>query len=201
MRLPLVILSVAALAACSTATPYQPALKRNAPGYKEVAIEDNRYRVSFQGNSLTERDEVETYMLYRAAELTVERGFDYFLISDRDTETERRFRDFGSSAGFAGGFGGFGGFGGSRFGFGTRFFHPGFGFVGAGSGFFNDIDIREIKKFESFAEVIMGKGEKPDDRLAFDARQVLINLGPTIVRPKGVIPPSSPALRYRGQQT
>jgi hypothetical protein len=62
------------LAACEMApTPYQPATA-SAPGYSEMRIENDRYRVSFSGNSSTPRDVVETYMLYRAAELTLQSG-------------------------------------------------------------------------------------------------------------------------------
>ena len=35
---------------------------------------------------MTSRETVETYLLYRAAQLTVERGFDWFEMADRNTE-------------------------------------------------------------------------------------------------------------------
>ncbi|MFW2344234.1 MAG: CC0125/CC1285 family lipoprotein, partial [Brevundimonas mediterranea] len=41
-----------ALAACATATPYQPAgFNGERGGYAEQRVENNRYRVSFAGNS------------------------------------------------------------------------------------------------------------------------------------------------------
>mgnify|MGYP006171053179 CR=1 FL=1 len=79
-----------ALTACTTATPYQPDIagQRVAGGYSEQRLGDGRYRVNFAGNSLTSRDRVEGYLLYRAAELTVQDGYDWFLIVDRLTERD-----------------------------------------------------------------------------------------------------------------
>jgi len=69
--------SAAILAACATATPYQAASAPGAfDGFSQTMIENDRARVSFGGNSLTDRETVENYLLYRAAELAVERGFD-----------------------------------------------------------------------------------------------------------------------------
>lgn len=46
------------------------------------------------------------------------------------------------------------------------------------------MDVRTIEKFEASAEIIVGRGPKPpNDPRAFDAREVMTNLGPTIVRP------------------
>ena len=82
----------AGLAACATPTPYQPNIKgqSTAGGYSEVRLEPNRYRVNFMGNSLTSRETVEGYLLFRASELTVESGYDWFSIVDRDTDKKTR---------------------------------------------------------------------------------------------------------------
>ncbi|MEL6323521.1 MAG: hypothetical protein AAFQ84_04755, partial [Pseudomonadota bacterium] len=85
------------LGACATATPYQPAVNSDG-GYVDQQIETNRWAVSFAGNSLTDRQTVETYLLYRAAELTSQNGFDYFEVIARDTEVESRFIATGFSS-------------------------------------------------------------------------------------------------------
>ena len=78
-RLVLTALAGAALlSGCATPTPYQPL---GAPtgvrgGFTDQQIERNRFRVTFAGNQFTSRQRVENYLLYRAAELTTERGFD-----------------------------------------------------------------------------------------------------------------------------
>ena len=47
------------LAACATATPYQPAgYNGQRGGYAEQRLENDRYRVTFSGNSLTSREQV-----------------------------------------------------------------------------------------------------------------------------------------------
>ena len=46
------------------------------------------------------------------------------------------------------------------------------------------MDVRTIERFEASAEILLGKGAKPSgDPRAFDARDVMANLGPTIQRP------------------
>src|SRR3546814_3976294 len=79
------------LAGCASPTPYQPATGHgfNRTGFSEQRIESNRYMVSFSGNSLTSRETVERYLLFRAAELTVQQGFDHFILVYRNTEIGR----------------------------------------------------------------------------------------------------------------
>ena len=56
------------LTACATPTPYQPVVRSGAAigGFSELRVEANRFRVNFQGNSLTSRETVEGYLLFRA---------------------------------------------------------------------------------------------------------------------------------------
>ncbi|MEP9401064.1 CC0125/CC1285 family lipoprotein [Sphingomonas sp. VNH70] len=175
-----------ALAACATPTPYQPAsgsgFYRN--GYSDQQIEPNRYQVSFSGNSLTSRETVERYLLYRAAQLTLERGYDYFILADRDTNLRSRTY---STPGFGPAWGG--GFGWGGWGPAWRYRSPAFGWRAWdpfwGDPFFgNSMDIRTIDKYEAMAEIVLGRGPKPGDNIrAFDARDVLRNLGPSVTAP------------------
>ena len=202
--------SAAILAACATATPYQPASAPGAfDGFSQTMIENDRARVTFGGNSLTDRETVENYLLYRAAEVAVERGFDHFSLVERDTEENTRLR-VSPSAGFGAGYGaGFGrydpffsyNFYRPRFGWSrghrySAFYRPrrgynrfggfsGFGGFGGfgGDPFFNDYDVREITKYRASAEVKLGKGSKPGNDNAFNAREVLQNLAGAITYP------------------
>ncbi|MEL7348790.1 MAG: hypothetical protein AAFN17_13615 [Pseudomonadota bacterium] len=165
------IVSVLGLAACTEPTRYAPAVERD--GYSDRAIEDNRFRVSFSGNTRTSRETVETYLLYRAAEVTLAAEKDWFRVAGQDTEAETRFRSF--STGFG------------RSGFGPFFFRSGFrhGFFGAGVG---TTSSRPITRYEAFANILVFEGEKPDeDPTAYDARSVLQTLGPAIIRPDAVV--------------
>lgn len=170
------------LASCMTATPYQPASASGSirNGYSDEQIEENRFRVSFSGNSLTSRETVERYLLYRAAELTLQNGFDYFVLADRDTEKKTQTYTT------PGGFGGWGGAWGPYW----RFHNPGWGWRGWdpfwGDPFFGPgFDIRTVDRYEAFADIVMGKGPKPIDNVrAFDARAVKERLGPKIQMPQ-----------------
>src|SRR5689334_3716661 len=88
------LILAAGLAACATPTPYQPRAPgssgASSGGYAESRIEGDRWRVSFTGNTLTSRETVESYLLYRAAELTLQQGFDGFTIVDRATDRHTR---------------------------------------------------------------------------------------------------------------
>lgn len=174
------------LSACATATPYQPNIPGQAVsgGFSEQRLESDRFKVTFAGNSLTSRDTVEAYLLYRAAELTVQQGFDWFTIVERDVERDRRTyveRDpfyrpwYGPTYGYWRPYWRY--YGG---GFGWRTWDPYWG-----DPFWADrMDVRTVEKFEATAEIVMRKGPKPaDDARAFDARGVMENIGPRVMRP------------------
>ncbi len=174
-----------AISACTTMTPYQEDRpgQQVSGGYSEVPLGNDRYRVNFAGNSLTARDRVEGYLLFRAAELTVRDGYDWFLIIDRftehDTETYVRpdpfYRPYyGSGYGFwrphwrysRGGL--------------WELWHPEWGgpFLG------DAIDLERVERFEAHAEIVLRRGPIPaGEERAFDARRVIADLGPTIERP------------------
>lgn len=179
----------AGLAACATPTPYQPAVRGSAVsgGFSDMRIADNRFRVTFAGNTLTSRETVERYLLYRAAELTIQTGYDWFEIVDKQTDRDQR--TYVEPSPFARPYGpyGFGGYG---------YWRPSWRYYGAGWGwrtwdpfygspFWADsVDVRTVQRFEATAEIMLQRGPAPSDNpRAFDARQVMNNLGPTIQRP------------------
>ena len=159
------------LAACVTPTPYQPAQPRGF-GYSEERLDQNKFRVTFRGNSLTNRETVEDYLLYRAAELTLQNGYSHFLIVGRDTEANTRYRTWIDSYGGRG-----------------WFYH---GFPGWYRRPWYDpwapwghYDVKPITNYTATAEVILVKSAVQDgEARAFDARQVLVQVGPRVVRPE-----------------
>ena len=157
--------AVLLLAACASPTPYQPATDRF--GYAVQTLETDRYRVSFAGNTLTPRETVEDFLLYRAAEVTLDSGRDYFILVGQDVERFTFFRTTSSGFGF------------SRV-HGSPYFYRG-GFAGSG---FATATSRPRDRFTAYAQIVVHPGDKPeDDPDAFDARDVLQRLGPNIVRP------------------
>lgn len=179
--LAVVLAAATALTACATATPYQPNIpgQQVSGGFSEERVEQNRFRVSFAGNSLTSRDTVERYLLYRAAELTVDEGYDWFTLVERATDrTARTYVDPGPTYGPYGYWRPYWRYYGPRIGW--RAWDPWYG-----DPFWADrMDVRTVEKFEATAEVVLGKGPKPaGDPRAFNAREVMTNLGPGIQRP------------------
>lgn len=174
------------LAACATSTPYQPVMRggSTAGGFSELRIESNRFRVNFLGNSLTSRETVEGYLLFRAAELTVQNGYDWFAIVDRDTDMKTRtyvdpdpfYRPWYGSYGL--------------WRPSWRYFGGGYGWRGWdpfwGSPFWGDrVDVRTVEKFEATAEIVMERGPKPQgDIRAFEARAVIDNLRSRVKYPE-----------------
>ncbi len=159
-------LTVAALlGACATATPYQPAGK-NGEGYSEQRLETNRYRIRAVGNSATPRDTVENYLMYRAAEVTLQNGYDWFVIADRMTQVDPQRTGGGSGVGI--------GIGGSSGNFGT----------GVSIGLSSLFGSGDKTAYQAQADILVFRNPKPDnDPKAFDAQQVKANLESTLQRP------------------
>lgn len=146
------------VAACGTATPYQAAIDRY--GYAEQSLEEDRYRVTFAGNTLTARETVENYLLYRAAEVTLARGYDHFIVVDTETERSTTYRS--TATGFHG----------------HRSFYYGYPH---GFGGFTSATSRPRNRYTAFANIVMREGEKPaGDTDAYDARDVLERLSPAV---------------------
>jgi hypothetical protein len=68
---------------CTTA--YGP--KGISGGYFESKISDSEYQVSFKGNQHTSLYVTNSSLLYRCAELTLEKGYEYFSIIEDETDT------------------------------------------------------------------------------------------------------------------
>lgn len=171
----------ASLGGCTTTpTPYQPYRAEGAGGvhggYSELRLAPNRFLARFHGNEFTSRERVETYLLYRAAELTIANGYDWFVVADRhtehDVETYVRQPLFGA-----------------YWQPNWRYYRSGVGwdvwYPGYGSPFWADtIDVTTVEAFEVEAEIILEKGPPPSaGQKAIDARRIMAEIGPTIQLP------------------
>jgi hypothetical protein len=162
------VLALLALSLVGCATPYQPS--GLGGGFTDSQLDANTFRVGFRGNGYTPRETVENYLLYRCAELAVERGFDHFVILGSDTETKTgSFTTPGTyrstTTGYATSSGNFAY--GSAYTRGT--YTPGQTFT--------------VTRYGGTAMIKAFKGPKPADAVsAFDAREVLRYLGPRVRR-------------------
>jgi len=173
--------------ACTTrSTPYQPLHSSTGitGGYSEQRIDADHFRVSFAGNRLTSRERVESYLLYRAAELTLQNGFDYFEIEDREVERQIQ-REVRRDPFYDPWFHPY-----------DRYWRPYWRYYRRDHGwyhwypYFGDpfwashYDIRTIERFEATADIRMCCGVAPNDNpRAFDARKIRDTIGPQIERP------------------
>ena len=152
-------LLLAALVACSIApTPYQP--EGDDGGYTDQQLESDRYRVKFIGNSQTPRETVEDFALYRAAELTLQTGNDYFEVVAKDVEPV-----VGASRGVSPGIGiGIGSGGNVGFGVSTVY-------GGGGASY----------SYAAYLDILVHEGDPPEENHeAYGALDVIQRLQPAI---------------------
>ncbi|MCW3797220.1 hypothetical protein OMW55_05280 [Sphingomonas sp. BN140010] len=171
-----IVLSATALllSACATSTPYQPLGSSHARGgYSDQRIDQDHYRVSFSGNDFTSRKEVENYLLLRAAQVTLQNGYDGFTLVSKQTDPTVRteitepfspgpYGYWGPSWRYRLG------------GLGWRSWSP----WGGGAFWADNLDVNTVTSYEASAEIAFYRGAKPNSPVAFDARQVIASIEP-----------------------
>ncbi|RZJ28723.1 MAG: hypothetical protein EON85_08410 [Brevundimonas sp.] len=155
--LPVILAAGLGLSACASLAPYSAQTGPRGQGYSEQRIENNRFRVTYNGVGAP--GPVADYALLRAAELTTSQGYDWFEV------TQRWIDGRPDSAGGVRPSVGIGYGGGSYRGGGQRFSTSGVG-VGVGLNFSGP------SPTSTSLEVVMGRGAKPDRPEAYDARGV-----------------------------
>ena len=150
--------SALALSACASLGPYGPQMTARGQGYAEQQIETNRYRVTYNGVGAA--GPVADRALYRAAQLTSERGYDWFEVTQRWVDGRpdsaggvRPSIGIGASSGRYGGWSSSG--------------------VGVGVG----LNLSGPSPTSTTLEIIMGRGERPDRPEAYSARGVIESIG------------------------
>jgi len=143
------------MAACATGPePYQQASSPTARGYAVLPIENDRLRVSYRAK---DGETSRQYALLTAAEATLERGADWFRVTNAYTDEEfERGRGGGSSVSIGGSTGSRGR---SSVGVGVGIGFP----IGGGSSGGETVHGLEI---------IIGSGPQPDDPEVYDAAEV-----------------------------
>lgn len=150
----------ATLAACASTPTYTPAVSQGAAGYSERQIEDNRFFVTYRAPSATNAEQLHDFALLRAADITLERGREWFWVDRRSLEGQNERRS-GLSVGFGVGAGSYGRRGGASVGVGTS--------IPVGG------TVRGTANAATL-EIRLGSGPKPDDPNAYDARAVSANV-------------------------
>ena len=146
------------LAACATPAAYAPAARPGGPGYFATRIENDRYRVTYNGAA--NEAQASDFALLQSAELTLAQGYDWFIVDQRSTDSA------GGGNGPRISVGG----GSSTFGHHTS--------VGAGVGV--GFNLGGGAKSSVTLEIRLGRGPKPTDVNAYDARQVRETVRPRV---------------------
>jgi hypothetical protein len=158
------------LAGCMTPTPYVPRTDGQRTGYTDLALTQNRYRVTFTGNSVTPRETVESYLLLRAAEVARAANYSYFMFDTRNTKANHSYEavPFGPGPGaYWGRRGGFGYWGGLGFAYDPM----------------QDVVVRT--NYEAYAEIVLLTPEQAaKEPRAINASDVISHIGPQAAPPK-----------------
>ena len=174
---PALLGALALLAGCAVPAAYAPRGPGQMTGYTDRQITPTRWRITFTGNSVTPRGQVEDNLLQRAAEVTLAAGYSYFLFDSRDTQAQQRY-DVLPQPGFGRGFGpGFGPAFGPGFGYGYGYgfwsFRPRWGY----DPFAPNVDIITSTRYEAFAEIVLlTDAQATGETKAVDAHQVIAHL-------------------------
>jgi hypothetical protein len=76
------------LAACAAdETDFKPQIAGAQIGYTDRALAFDRHLISFSGSGATTQSEVENYLMRRAAEVTLQRGYTHFIVDTQETES------------------------------------------------------------------------------------------------------------------
>ena len=155
-----------AVSGCASKPVYRLATNGSV-GYSEQRITEDRYRVQFKSDSKLVAD-ASDYALLRCAELTEQQGYDWFVVTSKETFLESEKQQARSSIGFSQ----------------TRQMERNCGLltcetrsrpstevgVNINSGINND-----RKEVHSILEIRMGKGVKPNEN-SYGAQDVIDNL-------------------------
>lgn len=153
------------LAGCASPAPYAPRTQGQATGYTDRALAQNRYRVTFTGNSVTPRTQVEDYLLRRAAEVTLAAGYDHFVFDNRDTRADTRMYAFDDPFAYRRGF----------FAPGYWAFRPRWGY--ADPFFGPPVHISVSTRYEAYAEIVLLTPDQvAREPRALDARAIIAHM-------------------------
>jgi hypothetical protein len=158
------ILGLALTGCAAGPTPYRP--KIDGTGYSQQQLDSHTWRVQFAGNQDTPRETVEDYLLYRSAEVILFGGFDKFVLLDKEVERNLEYRGYGYRPDLD-----YGRYRRGPWYYGQRYYGP--------------ADYRPLVSYSAIATIrVYTGGRPPNDGPVYDAREIIQQLGPTIVLPQ-----------------
>ena len=159
-----------ALTSClliSCVSPYQPS--GLGGGYTDMALNEDTYFVTFRGNGNTSAETVQNYVLRRSAELTISKGYKYFIILNGGTDVNTQLVQTPTTVQTQS----FGSVQGSGYSYGNNFNYSGYGNSNS-STTINPGTQYEVDRYKSGATIKMLYNNKNYPQ-AFDAAIILSN--------------------------
>ena len=164
----MLVLAVLIMAGCASQPDYRQA-KKGGFGYTESKLSDTQYHVHFKAKG-SDKGKAMDYAMLRAAELTLLEGYEWFVVTDRETLVDKETVQATPTAGFS-----------QRYARVTECgvltcrtsYHPTTQFE---TGVF--VGGSQQSEIESILSIEMGKGTRPTSATSFDAREVRDNLQP-----------------------
>jgi len=124
-------------------------------GYADLQLDEEAFRVTYRGNGYTSSERVEKFLLFRCAELTVERDYDFFVIfNSKDESSQFAYTTPGSYSSTTNVVGS------------TAYTH----------GQYSPGTTIPITKHRATVIIKLFKGQKPDFPLVYNARMLIKNL-------------------------
>jgi hypothetical protein len=157
------LLVAVALSGCEIGpAPFAPKTADSATGYTDEQLAQNRFRVTFTGNSQTPREAIEDDLLLRAAQVTQAAGAQWFMFAERDTKAKTRYiSTFDDMPGW----------------------HRPFGWYGWG-GWPDEADTRPITHYMAYAEIVtLTQAQAKADPRSLNAQDVIDHLAPKVLPP------------------
>jgi hypothetical protein len=168
------ILGLGTLAACAPEQPYfGPRDADHSTGYTDEQLAQDRYRITYIGNSATTRETVEDFLLLRSAQVASGAGAKFFMFDMRDTKARTTYlTDFQ----------GYPGWGPPGPPFGGWYWHD--------WGFYNqEAESRPITQYHAYAEIVLlTDAQAAKEPRAIETQSVIAHLGPKVAPP----PPPAP---------
>ena len=155
--------AILALSACAGPPVYQAKEPGGRIGYTDERLVSNRYRVTYYGSSSTRREVVEDFLLLRAAQVTIDSGFSFFVFDTRDTKAKTTYYST------------FDGWPGRR----------GFGWYWHSWPFpLDEEESRPVTRYEAYAEIVMlSDAQAKNEPRALNAHELIDRLGPRAAPP------------------
>jgi hypothetical protein len=151
------------IAGCAQQPPYfGPKDSDHATGYTDERLDQNRYRVTYTGNSATARETVEDFLLLRSAQVTLQSGFGHFVFDTRDTQAHTTYySDFMGWPGWR------------RHGWYWNIWP-----------YDDEAETRPVTRYQAYAEIVMlTDAQAAKEPRSIDAQSIMQRLGPAATPP------------------